>query len=372
MMPSLSRFVPWNGKDKDKSWKYGDKGVKSNCEEKIPGKVYKHLAEFTAYHKFGEAPKHDDSNDDYIKMLNKTVPQFNYPAELQNLVDYGWKRAAPTPAAAPQRPGMIGSYSQRLGGVANESPSRFTALKHPIASNWDHMKFFEQVAAYTFRGDTRAPEQIQAAGGFQPPCTRTDAAFMAALAKEFVAYLKRRNIPSPDEEEMARWIAMGGQANRRLFGEYHFWRRVLSGEEMHLQAMTDDPFLKGYVSTTRDVHKARQAANGSAAGGAAQAALNAGLDFAALMQRDLLGGWVYALRVESGFLIKSGVGGITKQEAEIAHLGALTWDNVVGFAGTGTLGEGTVYMRTGFDCIDTLAFDQVLGGLSSIVGGKLA
>jgi hypothetical protein len=234
------------------------------------------------------------------------------------------------------------------------------------------MDLFKPVAAYSFRGDTRAPEAIKAACGFQPPCTRTDFAFLRVFAKEFLAYLKRRAIPGftiPDEDEMMTYILELNPIDRKLLSEYYFWCGVLEREQNHLQAMTIDPFMKGYISTTRDVRKAHNAANGCAAGGATAAAA-AGNDAMAQTIRMLDGNWVYALRIESGFLIKPGVGGITKDEAEIAHLGPLSWNQVYGFARNGRLGEGTVYIRGGFELQDYGAFLQVLGALSSVVGGN--
>lgn len=143
---------------------------------------------------------------------------------------------------------------------------------------------------------------------------------------------------------------MRGQGqDGKLFAQYHLWRTLLENEEMHLQHMTNASFLKAYISTTRDIRKAREGAGGALGGGG-------------IKQSKF--GWIYALRIDSGFLLKTGVGGVTKKEAEIAHLGPIPWDNVYGFFGLEPK-DNTVYLRTGFDTQDQKAFRLVLASLSA-------
>src|SRR4029079_2546475 len=117
-----------------------------------------------------------------------------------------------------------------------------------------------------------------------------------------------------DDQAQAQFVQqvqtyMRGQGDgSKLFTEYHFWRTVLDNEQMHLKNMTNNSFLKAYISTTRDIEVARNGASGSLGG-------------AGVQQSPF--GWIYVLRVKSGFLLKQRVGGISKKEAEIAHLGPI-------------------------------------------------
>ncbi|MGJ5820240.1 hypothetical protein [Paludibaculum fermentans] len=350
--------------------RFGQRTEKSAQPLQIRNKFYKDLREFTAWEPWGERLDHQDGNNGYIGITGMFVKQFNYSAELQKLINHGWKSSSPNRPATPSLTPRSVTIGTGRGG--QETPCTLRAgFKRPagMLNAWDHMQMFEQVGAYAFRGDRRTPDQIRAVRGFQPPSARTDSSYMTSIAKEFVGYLKRRALPGvsiPTEEDMAGYlINQVSPADRGLLAEYHFWRKVLSNEQMHLQGMTNDSFLKGYVSTTRDVGKAREAADGSL-GGAHGKPRN--LDWDEECRITTLGHWVYALRVESGFLIKAGKGGITKHEAEIAHLGPLEWKEVYGFAGTGALGESTVYIRNMFQQQDYKAFCQVLAQLSSVVG----
>lgn len=350
--------------------RFGQRSQASAQPMQIRNKFYKDLREFTAWEPWGQRLDHHDGNNEYIGITGMFVKQFNYSAELQKLIDHGWRSASASRPATPSLQPRAVTIGTGRGGKEIPCTLR-TGFKCPagMLNAWDHMQLFEQVGAYSFRGDRRKPEEIRAARGFQPPSARTDAAYMKAIAIEFVGYLKRRAIPGiniPTEDDMAGYlINQVSPADRKLLTEYHYWRQVLSNERMHLQGMTDDSFLKGYISTTREIKKAREAADG-AAGGAHAKPRNQ--DFMEYAREATLGFWVYALRIESGFLIKSGRGGITKQEAEIAHLGPLEWKDVYGFAGTGALGDNTVYLRNMFQQQDYKAFCQVLAQLSSIVG----
>jgi hypothetical protein len=139
-----------------------------------------------------------------------------------------------------------------------------------------------------------------------------------------------------------------------MLSEYHSWKEMFRRQEMHVGVMTDSPFLKAYVSTTRDMKIAKSGAKGQ-------------LATDVVMDADLVNGWVYALRVEPGFYIRPGVAGVTKEEAEIAHLGPILWKNVYGFRSFGH--DPRVYIRFGFDTSDNVAFRLVLASLSIGLNG---
>ncbi|MGC2661532.1 MAG: hypothetical protein WA324_26560, partial [Bryobacteraceae bacterium] len=47
--------------------------------------------EFAAWHPWGQLPVHNKDNGDYIPIAGLFVKQFDYPAELKKLIDFGWK-----------------------------------------------------------------------------------------------------------------------------------------------------------------------------------------------------------------------------------------------------------------------------------------
>ncbi len=327
---------------------------------KVRNAYYKQLREFTEWHPWGIRPPHTKHNLEYIPITGAFVKQFDYNAALKRLIDHGWRKGAAPTTAPRQFAGMIGG--QR--GAAPPVPARreVSPLRQGfgqyLVANFDHMTLFEQVAAYTFRGDQRSPETIKNSGGFQPPSSRTDDAYIAAMAREFLGYLKRRHGFTIDASAEAGWLtdmaafirAPQTAADKRLIAEFGFWRKVMQQGEMHLQAMTDDSFMKGYISTTRDFDVAFMGAFGTLGG--AKGVQSSG------------GGWLYVLRARSGFLLKKDVGRVTKEEGEVAVLGAIPWEDVMGFTEVSCSGPQPIYLRNMFDQQDYTAFKQVLGTLS--------
>lgn len=321
------------------------------------------------------AVRHSPQNVDYIALVGPPHRPIDANAALRNLVERGW-RTASRPTAAP-------AFGSRMGTHRAGTPLRNPAA-HPQApfrrglgtapaNNWQHMKLFDQVNAVAFRGDRRSPTEIRAAGGFHPPATRTDAAYARAIAEGFYLYLKRRDGLNLDHDrdlkehwmrEMAEYVLRPPTLEeRKFFAEYHFWRQVLQGEEMHLLKMTNESFLKGYVSTTRDASKAHEGAAGSLGGS---------------LQGGLTGetGWIYVVKVYGGFLLKEGVQGYDKKESEIAHLGSVPWDDVVGFvhryvpdfANGGGKYDSTFWFSKYFRVTHYPQFKQALAQLSTVLG----
>ena len=218
-----------------------------------------------------------------------------------------------------------------------------------FATDWKLMKEIPRVAAYGFRGDQRAPDAIQAGGGFNPPITRTDDGYIRNVIHPlFAAYLKAKlqvDISLQDFTKLMRETIP--DANDRLaFSYYTMWWSQVNREAMHLGRMIAQEDLKGYVSTS----KATTVAKGYAK----------------------KGGYVYLLKVKSGFLLpRKGAHGWTGNfgEEEIASPTAIAWNDVVGFRQVGNEGKGLmftgpVYMRRGFGSSDKRAFEQALKLLS--------
>src|SRR3954447_14523705 len=127
----------------------------------IRNKFYSDFREFTAWNAWGPPTDHSYQNHKYIEMRDRFVKQYDYPAELQKMIDCGWKSGA-TPTGP--RTTNISIGSARGAAPAPPEPdnplrSGFSVGKGSrLACDWDHVTKFEQVAAFTFRGDTRPPE----------------------------------------------------------------------------------------------------------------------------------------------------------------------------------------------------------------------
>jgi hypothetical protein len=147
-----------------------------------------------------------------------------------------------------------------------------------------------------------------------------------------------------------------------VFVEYEIWRAILKNEELHIGRMVADEFLKGYISTSRDVTIARSFV-GNASPDGTRGQLSA----------------VYALHSEGGFLLPprtQHAHGTTGTEAEVAHPGSLPWTKVVGFRTFLTIdlnddrtfqATKMLFMRKGFQARDKVGFEQVVAALGSLM-----
>lgn len=332
----------------------------------IQNQYYKNLKaknDFIAYRPWGTKPDHHDGNRAFIPIAGMTVTQNDYPQALRKLVDHGWKRAAPNKNPRNNAP-VLGAARLSLQPPRPEPPSPLRGFtRDQLVSDWDHTKVFDQVAAYTFRGDSRSVEEVEASDGFVPGFNRTDANFKQAMGEVFANYIERKEgqLDPADKRILERDVVFYLNGLPFLDGqrlvEFTLFREVLKNASWHLRAMTRDPFMKCFISTSRDVAVAADASKGSKAAGGTPVAMG-----------DM--GWIYACRVESGFLLLSGTGGIGTDfgEAEIAHPGHLRWKDVYGFRHmTGNLeADRNIYIRRDFYNKDDAAFKQVLGALSSV------
>lgn len=221
-----------------------------------------------------------------------------------------------------------------------------------VANDWTLMAKLERISAHTFRGDTRNPDQIKAAGGFFPPSTRTDDYYLKKKVYEFFKkYMLARwqmdisaRISADEFVAMVKAATKSGD-NEDLWYQYAIWRALTQSEELHLGRMLAEETLKGYVSTSRAVAVAK-GFSGSA-------------------------GWVYVVRVGGGIVVpEKGDGHPWTQifgEQEIAYPGPLTWDAVMGFRKTANkkfaAGE-PLYLRKSFQGEDRKAFEACYDLLS--------
>lgn len=350
------------------------------------------LKDFSAWSPWGNKQPHSKDNDLFIPVTygEGFTKRPEFPLELLERMKRNWRTAvrpnfqslsamvAPPGAtaqqqkragltigrAAPPAPGVAaapGAVAPGRPGVMNPQgavrPSLRQRFPGRLNGNWDHFKSFEMVGAYTFRGDQRDPHEIKRADGFQPSAMRTDQLYVTTVAKYFVTYLEMTEGPL-DVHRKAQAISeveqfVRGQMstnNLKLLGEYMYWQEVYDSQKLHLIGMTHDSFYRAYVSTTRDISIACAGTTGLLASGSG-------------VKPKMGFGWVYVLRVESGFLLKMGVGGYTKHEAEIAHLGPIEWECVYGFMCMGD--KDTIFIRKGFENTDYEAFLTVLSTLSN-------
>jgi len=341
-------------------------------------KVYPGMPEFSEWRPWGTPPDHTTINENYIPVRGGDQRQFDYPAALRRMMDHTWKAGDVDRNAERRGRGLtLGASPDRVAGMTDEAVRSDNArAKHdvdsrrafgPKASAWHQMKELKQVAAYTFRGDTRAAQQIRGAGGFYPPSMRTDDYYKNVVAETFARYLlkmegRKATLEAVREckESIQDYLSKGADPYEvKMLAEYHCWRAMLRREEMHIGRMSESPFLKGYVSTTRDIKVALQGSTGALA-----------TDMLDLVTAN---GWIYAVRVEPGFLLKPGVAGVMKDEAEVAHLGPISWDNVYGFRcfTEDPALKNRIYIRYGFDTSDNVAFKLVLGSLSKGLKGEI-
>ena len=258
--------------------------------------------------------------------------------------------------------GMLAIGARRALG-ANPSVQDVVrpAMPRGGATDWDLISDLVRVNAYAFRGDKRQPRIVKEHGGFHPPSTRTDAGYMTLVAKKFVQYMKDRFTQDVTQSEVEEYIRGKGPAGKVLV-EYEIWRAILKGEELHIGRMTQNEFLKGYVSTSRDVAKAYGFMNSASAGGKDE-----GLKA------------VYALHTEGGFLLPPKGKNVhaTTDEAEIAHPGPLPWSKVKAFRIYQTRevakmhvrtfqGSEVLFVRKGFRGADPKGAQQVIWSLASL------
>lgn len=349
------------------------------------------LKDFTAWSPWGSKQPHSKDNDLFIPVTyaGSFTKRPEFPLELLERIKKNWRTAAkPTferlsatvaapgatvqqqrragltigRAAVPATPGAAvpGVVAPGRPGAMNPAPARPSLRQQfpdRLRGDWDHFKLFEMVGAYTFRGDKRGPHEIKQVDGFQPSSMRTDPLYVTTVAKYFVAYLESIEGPLDVHRKVQVMTQVEqfvrGQLtsnDRKLLGEFLFWQEVYESQKLHLIGMTHASFYRAYVSTTRDIEVACRGATGTLASGSG-------------VPQTMGYGWVYVLRVEAGILLKMGVGGYDKYEAEIAHLGPIEWKNVFGFMWMGD--KDTIFIRNGFEKADYEAFLTALSTLSN-------
>lgn len=170
--------------------------------------------------------------------------------------------------------------------------------KNPAYSQGGGGDEVPRIIAYAFRGDARTPEQMRDAGGFWPNATRQDQA---------------------------------KQISQKLSGGKGKTEEEWSKDALNLKGHIGDPFLKGYVSTSKSIKVAKGFAQDCAGSSPVS--------------------YVYVLFVEGGFNIpKKGVPWEMFSEHEIAFPGGFDWDDVVAYRKIDVAAQkftGDIFLRPG-------------------------
>jgi hypothetical protein len=299
------------------------------------------------------APVCDASNMTFIRS-NLPVPiRFDFEEFFERMAKYQWRAARPSAAALRRVP--MGLHRPATG-LDRSRPL------NPVkpATDWKKIPELRRVSAYVFRGDKRRPTDIRAANGFHPPSSRTDDRYLKLIAERFVQYMKMRYSQDVNPDEVVGYIKGQGPAGR-VFVEYECWRATLESEKFHIGRMVDDEFLRGYISTTRNMSTAACFARNPSADG-----------YRAPV-------WaVYALHSEGGFLLPpraQHVHGSKLNEAEVAHPGPIPWLKVMAFRTGMALDfddkrtfykSGVIFVRKGFRAADPRGCDQVIASLGKL------
>ena len=256
------------------------------------------------------------------------------------------------PERAP-RPHLVSPSGMQVPGSIVEPTQEYL---QGVAKDWELARELHRTNAYTFRGDGREPHVVMKAGGFHPPSSRTDENYLKNTIYElFIGYMARRfgappNFVSQDTFAMAVKSAIPSPEDRKWWTEYVLWRAMEDQEKFHPGRMVAYEALKGYISTSRSVSKAKEFALG---GG-----------------RDA--GWVYVMLVEGGIVIPEQGEHVWAKfdEQEIAYPGSIPWEKIYGFrqvsraAGGKFVPNQPLLLRKGFQEKDPKAFKECYAVLS--------
>jgi hypothetical protein len=287
------------------------------------------------------------------------------PLLVQKMIASTWQFAEPADMKARGSSLVIGTRGQTKAELQQRRTYREqvrpTERKMPvdslnetaIASDW---KVFEQLArtnAVTFRGDTRPPvDVIVNCGGFHPPNSRTDRAYLENNVFEaFAFYLNARYGRTLTLAQFLKVVnkEAGTPREQRSLVDYAMWRKITEREAMHLGRMTENECMKGYISTSRSIDVA--------------------CDFATQhLKPRRTPGWVYVTLVLDGFVVPLKAEHVLwgTVEAEVAQWGPVTSERILGFRHVDPTDglDGPIYIRREFRMHDPRAFDETFEVLS--------
>ncbi|WP_321470547.1 hypothetical protein [uncultured Paludibaculum sp.] len=294
------------------------------------------------------------------------LPFVDIPAKLKELIDHCWKLGSVSQAAPRSHVqmgmGRVNALQQAQNSwkpadiiAANriKENGRYVKEVSPvnayktIAQDWKLTEQLERVNAYTFRGDSRNPRAVEADGGFHPPVSRTDKAYVETVVYPmFNGYMKRRfgmEIPI-DQFHRIYHQTVTFPKDQMAMKTFFAWRALVDIESHHIARMMSSEILKNYISTSKDVGVAKNFTKAK-------------------------GGWIYVTLVRGGFHLTSDHQwgqGQRVSEQEIALPGSLPWTDIFGFRQcVGCLLVGPLYLRQGFGTRNPSAHRQVFELMSN-------
>ena len=226
-----------------------------------------------------------------------------------------------------------------IAGAQGLSPH----LANTVPTDWKVTEELHRVNAYTFRGDSRGPKAIEAAGGFNPPITRTDQYYVDEIIfPKFEDYMRRRFNLTVSKEEFARAYkkTVVFEHDRMVVKNFFAWKSMVENEAFHLGRMLNSETLKGYISTTKSIGVAKGFARAK--------------------------GWVYLTLVRGGYHVpdkKCHVWTEAFGEQEIALPGPIPWDHIFAFRKLQEISArftGPLYVRKGFAARNPTAYAEAV------------
>jgi hypothetical protein len=294
----------------------------------------------------------DHTNLEYIPSCVRTMLSYEYGDFFARMARHQW-RGVQANASGPRAGMFLGARRPipPAGGGSSEYIKFVDDVGRGMATDWDKIPGLKRVNAYAFRGDRRSVRAVKAANGFHPPSSRTDAYYVQLIAQRFAGYLKERYNKDVSPDEVVAYIGKDKQ-NGLKWVEYEMWRSILEREKFHIGRMVANEFLRGYISTSRDVMQSR----GFLAMGSSP-------------PRSAL----YVVHTEGGFLLPpraQHVHGFGGNEAEIAHPGPIPWRKVLAFRTYMGFGLGApskiLFVRKGAVRADRWGMEKALAALGSV------
>ena len=304
-------------------------------------------------------------NETNMTFIRSNIPisiHFEFDQFFERMAKNQWRATLPSQQAFRDCAGLGRAVPMGLHRPSTRVDAAKPLYRGAPATDWKKIRELDRVNAYVFRGDKRRPTDIRAANGFHPPSARTDDRYLTLIARRFVDYMKQHFSKDVDPGEVVQYIKGQGPVGK-VFVEYEIWRAILGSEKLHIGRMVDDEFLRGYISTTRNILTARTFVRITSADGY-KAPVYA----------------VYALHSEGGFLLPpraQHVHGTKGTEAEVAHPGPLPWSKVMAFRTGMSIDwddnrtfykSGVLFVRKGFLLADPRGYAQVVASLGSLDG----
>jgi hypothetical protein len=271
----------------------------------------------------------DWSIDDLLSYAKKRTPRFHDPALIGFTAHPADPRYDNEDKKSPRNDTRDLDYIRSVAAKTHRGG-------FPYEKELAHVPF-ERVIGYGFRGETRSPGIVKAAGGFTPNYTRIrdvvkEQNDLAEIAKK---YGFRGSEVLPRMEEFLAQQKAHGRISAADQSAIDAWKSK-DTDALNLQEFIRQEDYRGFISTSKSLRTARNFAGGS--------------------------GWVYACFVEGAFHLprKGAHAWAIHDEGELAMPGMLDWDDVVGCRRVKACQfDGPVYLKRDLYMRDTEAARKI-------------